>query len=80
MANIVTTDELFENIDLPPEIKKHMATAMVAFTKIHVTNALVAAAEKATCHGTYKHPEGYLAGGGVNKDSILSAYPLENIK
>jgi len=47
--------------------------AMVEFAKLHVKAALEAAARKA---------QGYHGAGdsNVDKDSILNAYPLENIK
>ena len=57
---------------------KSIQRAMIEFAKMHVTEALKSAAEKATAN---LEPD-YLGGEWtmVDKDSILTAYPLTNIK
>jgi hypothetical protein len=62
------------NIEAP-----YAVDAMKEFAKLHVTAALKVASEKAQCRGAYKSDEGHLTGGGINKESILNAYPQENI-
>lgn len=47
---------------------------MIEFAKMHVKEALKEASEKATTDG---YGDGYA---GIDEDSILNAYPLENIK
>ena len=48
--------------------------AMIEFAKLHVEQALKEASEKATTDG---YGDGYA---GIDEESILTAYPLENIK
>jgi hypothetical protein len=59
-------------------------TAMIEFAKLHVEAALKEASEKVKIEGggTFKTNEGYLQSVPtiVNKDSILNAYSLKNIK
>lgn len=52
--------------------------AMIAFARLHVEAALEAASEKATQNYSEENVlgESYT----INKDSILNAYPLENVK
>ena len=66
-------------------LKGNAKSAMIEFAKLHVEAALKAASEKAK---TFKNDE-VMGGDGrylrhgyidVDKESILSAYPLENIK
>ena len=53
---------------------KNIKKAMIEFAKLHVEAALKEANRKVIV--TYYYDEGIR----VNKDSILNAYPLENIK
>ena len=53
---------------------KNIKKAMIEFAKLHVEAALEEANRKVIV--TYYYDEGIR----VNKDSILNAYPLENIK
>lgn len=86
---IPTAEEVFNNfVDFkicslkeytPKILTNDTKLAMIEFAKLHVEAALKEASEKAhhyhistwKCEGV--QPE-------VNKDSILNAYPLENIK
>lgn len=52
--------------------------AMIAFARLHVEAALKAASEKATQNYSEENVLGEFY--TINKDSILNAYPLENIK
>jgi len=52
---------------------------MIEFAKFHVDAALKAAAENATADIPF-YENGVPASPSVNKDSILGAYPLDNIK
>ncbi len=70
--------------------------AFIEFAKLHVEAALEAASEKANMFGETQHsnnapdvyedfvyvsnPNGADYGYRVNKESILNAYPLDNIK
>lgn len=47
---------------------------LITFAKMHVEEALKQASEKATTDG---YGDGYA---GIDEESILNAYPLENIK
>lgn len=53
---------------------KHVFEAMRRFTKLHVTEALKQASEKAEIRRIMYADE------TINKDSILEAYSLDNIK
>lgn len=53
---------------------KNIKKAMIEFAKMHVEEALKQASEKATTDG---YGDGYA---GIDEESILTAYPLENIK
>ena len=52
---------------------KDIKTAMIKFAKLHVESALKEASENVIIDG---HPFEY----ELDKNSILNAYPLENIK
>ena len=47
----------------------------IEFAKLHVEEALKAAAEQAEIENDWDNQKG-----NISKDSILNAYPLENIK
>ena len=59
----------------------YVREAMIEFAKMHVQEALKQASEEAEVEHELSNPydpnSGYEI---VNKDSILNAYPLENIK
>ena len=56
--------------------RQEILNKMVAFTKLHVTAALEAAAENAKMELVCDTPETEY----IDRDSILNAYPLNNIK
>ena len=51
--------------------------AMIEFAKLHVEAALKAASENSELEGDEESNFDYIC---INKQSILNAYPLENIK
>lgn len=57
-------------------LKGNAKSAMIEFAKLHVEAALLAASEK----GTLLYPDVMGFPPIINPDSILNAYPLENIK
>ncbi len=69
---VPTAEEFFLNTYFSDSISVQM---MVEFAKMHVTAALKAASENAT---VYADEGGYSE--FVDEQSILNAYPLENIK
>jgi len=76
---IQTAEEfLSKNIDyvLENDCKEDVKTAMIEFAKLHVEAALKNASEKST---VIRDEEFYTIS-HVDKDSILNAYPLTNIK
>lgn len=65
--------------------QQDIAHMMIKYAKLHVQEALKQASEKAQAGSEYSHHEGefedipvYLP--VINQDSILNAYPLDNIK
>lgn len=61
--------------------KENAIQAMIEFAKLHVEAALEAASKKATIKDEVAHfQEGSYMVSVVNKDSIVNAYPLTNIK
>lgn len=77
-----------ERLNLKP---KEVVNAMLEFARMHVTAALKAAAEKALISGTWddeftddrlktRDQDGNWIDVGADGNSILNAYPLENIK
>lgn len=82
-------DEYLQNNAVPwsPEWDStygQLNIAMIEFAKLHVKAALEAAAENAEAFIEYGHGDWMLSMSvedyGVNKESILNAYPEENIK
>lgn len=74
MYNMKTAEEFIEETysSVPYELDQ-IIELMKEFAKLHVQEALEQAAENAKI--------GYLDGYGyINKKSILTAYPLDNIK
>ena len=79
---IITAEEFSENYSWTccPE-KSQVLEAMIEFAKLHVTKALETASENGEVEEHYSNPydqESLIH--IVNKDSILNAYPLDNIK
>jgi hypothetical protein len=59
------------------EIAEHM----IEFAKLHVEEALKSASENAERKKVYNgHPQRLIVKRVIDKDSILNAYPLTNIK
>lgn len=81
MSNIPTAEEFLE-ANLGEELSMRGCSALVAkdlmieFTKLHVEAALKEAAENIKMDSDPYHPEDEW----VDRNSILNAYPLENIK
>lgn len=93
MEKIPTVDELLVPLAEFPRISAAVKTAMIAFTRIHVQAALKAASEKAQIAVRWGSDKEWKSdeinttdadGDWIllhpDKDSILNAYPLENIK
>ena len=74
MSNLPTAEEFFEQGGTYPELA-------IKFAQLHVQAALQAASENAKC---YVDHNGEWVSSNVSskikKESILNAYPLENIK
>ena len=70
---IPTAKELFNKM-LGENDECTSTEMMIEFAKMHVEEALKQASEKATTDG---YGDGYA---GIDEESILDAYPLENIK
>lgn len=91
-SEIFETIKLKQNIVKEPTfLYDDVQKAMVEFTKLHVEAALKEASEKAYARGkgsslTTKSANFFYTFAGhigeieMNKNSILNAYPLENIK
>ena len=80
LNNMITAEELLDNIEIWDGVfvhSKNAKQAMIEFAKLHVEQALKEASEKAQLGKTEKGVYSVLA---VSKNSILNAYPLENIK
>lgn len=78
-SNVITTDEAIGNIfNNYPQVVEPIKRSLIAFAKMHVNAALKAASEKATI--IESDPMFGDIEVCVNKDSILNAYPLTNIK
>lgn len=73
MKELPTAEEfLYEN-----DMRKLTTTAMIEFAKLHVEAALKAASEDA--EGVDEDGY-YVPNSSIDKQSILQAYPLTNIK
>ena len=85
---MITAEELLDNIEIWDGVfvhSKNAKQAMIEFAKLHVEEALKKASEKAnTIVHKHIHDEdevdGYILIDIIDKNSILNAYPLENIK
>ena len=93
LDNMITTKKLLDNIEIWDGVFVHSKNAievMIEFAKIHVEAALKEASEKASVEYTdltsgeiFDYTDVITddnVGADVNKDSILNAYPLKNIK
>jgi len=54
--------------------EQDITKAMIEFAKIHVTEALKQASEKAEIENDFDNQKG-----SISIDSILTAYPLDNV-
>ena len=73
MSKIPTVEEFYKQTTGCVMNHRDIKTAMIEFAKLHVKLALKQASENVIIDG---HPFEY----ELDKDSILNAYPLENIK
>lgn len=61
--------------------KKHIHEIMCRFAKLHVESALQSASKNAKRKKVYNgHPQRLIVKRVIDKESILNAYPLTNIK
>ena len=77
LDNMITAGELLDNIEIWDGVfvhSKNAKQAMIEFAKMHVTEALKEASEKAEIEDLSYDDR------IVNVKSILNAYSLENIK
>lgn len=68
---------------LPKTVRDHLSINIKGYAKSHVKAALIEASEKAkiTLYADHRLGPSYkLEDPYINKDSILNAYPKENIK
>ena len=78
LDNMITAEELLDNIEIWDGVfvhSKNAKKAMIEFAKLHVTEALKQALEDSPTGSSTDIPSYE-----DMKDSILNAYPLENIK
>ena len=78
METIPTAEEVYFQFTKCIMNHRDIKIAMIEFAKLHVIEALKQASEKVTAHIEWidEDPNTPI----VNKESILNAYPLENIK
>ena len=62
------------------KLSEVILNTMIEFAKMHVTEALKQAYEKADLDFIYTEYGGNEPDAVINKESILTAYPLQNIK
>ena len=93
LNNMITAEELLDNIEIWDGVfvhSKNAKQAMIKFAKLHVTEALKEAFNNSEMRVsendtneipsfTDNYDDGYVTI-TVSKNSILNAYPLENIK
>lgn len=72
---IPTAEEFLEHIEEGGKYTFDWKEIAIGFAKYHVEKALKAAAEQAEIENDWDNQKG-----NISKDSILNAYPLENIK
>lgn len=78
---MTTAEEKLDSIEIWDGVFVHSHSArqaMIEFARLHVKAALKEASEKAST--TYSEEPLLGEVYNINKDSILNAYPLENIK
>lgn len=75
---LIASEAYFNQDNAPQNLNAEM---LKAFAKLHVTAALRAAADNAKIDtDPFDEDEGSWIFMEINKDSILNAYPLDNIK
>ena len=81
LKQVSPNDEFGLRIDLGNS-KKHIYEIMCRFAKLHVEQALKEASKKVTCREETQYDEfdNAILIAKINRDSILNAYPPENIK
>ena len=81
MEKLPTAKQLFDKM-IEENEECTSTEMMIEFAKLHVTEALKEASEKAECNneGTYDRGGESTDYYVVDKDSILDSYPLTNIK
>ena len=91
---MITAEELLDNIEIWDGVfvhSKNAKQAMIEFAKLHVTEALKEASENVNLKESSSEETNtnnispFITADDntiwiINKDSILNAYPLENIK
>jgi len=79
MSRIPTAEEFCKNFKPNGKTwQENFHQTMIEFAKLHVKSALEAASENAVAEIEFcRNGDEYLI---VNKQSILTAYPLDNIK
>jgi hypothetical protein len=82
MDQIPTAEDFLLNAGFPGHAKHGLAKKwMIEFAKLHVEVALKEASQQAKCcDGAIVNLGFEIISATVEKDSILNAYPLENIK
>jgi hypothetical protein len=75
---LIETDYYHLHLDTDSICLGSIETAMIEFAKLHVEAALKEASEES--HATFETLDNHHSYPYVEKDSILNAYPLENIK
>lgn len=74
-AKLILTGKETYDSEYPTVSKYDALEAMIEFAKLHVGAALKEASEKSTCMDGDPYYSDM-----IDKESILNAYPLENIK
>lgn len=81
LDNMITAEEFLDNIEIWDGVfvpSKNAKQAMIEFAKLHTEAALKSASEKASTSYSEEPLLGEVY--NINKESILNAYPLDNIK
>lgn len=87
LDDMITVEEFYEENTSGFLDENECKQLMIEFAKLHVTEALKQASENVeySCYIKYNDPYDFSAGidclvDELNKNSILNAYPLDNIK
>jgi len=81
LDNMITAEKFLHKkfiIIQNDELNKKIIDSMIEFAKLHTEAALKSASEKASTSYSEEPLLGEVY--NINKESILNAYPLENIK